>query len=78
MQSACRFGTLKREHIYRYNYKKNTARFTKNTPIHIALKLAAWIASIAHDGLFAPGFHDEPLKSNRLGQRPIPFKQFST
>lgn len=38
-------------------------------------KLKAWIASVRRDGLDEvrkiPGFHDEPLKGNRKGQRSI-------
>lgn len=44
-------------------------------PAHIARKVGTWIDSVAHDGLLAirkiPGFHDEPLKGNRKGQRSI-------
>ena len=44
-------------------------------PVYIARKVSAWIDSVAHDGLLAvrkiPGFHDEPLKGDRKGQRSI-------
>lgn len=44
-------------------------------PIHIARKMGSWIDSVAHDGLQTvrktPGFHDEPLKGDRKGQRSI-------
>lgn len=47
----------------------------RTIPAHIARKVATWIDSVAHDGLLAirkiPGFHDEPLKGNRKGQRSI-------
>lgn len=44
-------------------------------PVHIARKVGTRIDSVAHDGLLAarkiPGFHDEPLRGNRKGQRSI-------
>ncbi|QRN02953.1 type II toxin-antitoxin system mRNA interferase toxin, RelE/StbE family [Legionella sp. MW5194] len=54
---------------------KNARRDLQKVPAYIALKLAAWIEAVAHDGLMEvrkiPGFHDEPLKGNRVGQRSI-------
>lgn len=47
----------------------------RSVPVHIARKVGSWIDSIAYDGLLAvrkiPGFHDEPLKGDRKGQRSI-------
>lgn len=47
----------------------------RSVPAHIAMKVSIWIDSVAHDGLLAirkiPGFHDEPLKGDRKGQRSI-------
>lgn len=44
-------------------------------PVYIARKVGTWIDSVAHDGLLVvrkiPGFHDEPLKGTRKGQRSI-------
>jgi proteic killer suppression protein len=44
-------------------------------PAHVALKLAAWVESVETTGLESvrrvPGYHDEPLKGNRRGQRSI-------
>lgn len=44
-------------------------------PAFIATKLAAWVEAVETDGLEAvrkvPGFHDEPLKGTRAGQRSI-------
>ena len=44
-------------------------------PPQIGRKLAFWIEAVAHQGLAqvrkTPGFHDEPLVANRLGQRSI-------
>jgi len=40
-----------------------------------AVKLQAWVESVANDGLEEtrkiPGLHDEPLKGQRTGQRSI-------
>lgn len=44
-------------------------------PRHIRLRLAAWIRSVELRGLEEvrriPGYHDEPLKGLRVGQRSI-------
>ena len=44
-------------------------------PHHIVLKLNAWIRWVETRGLMdarkIPGFHDEPLKGRRRGQRSI-------
>lgn len=44
-------------------------------PDFIKLKFYAWVALVELDGIRAvrqrPGFHDEPLKGDRLGQRSI-------
>lgn len=43
--------------------------------MHIALKLQAWIDDVGHRGVKEVrkivGYHDEPLKGNRDGQRSI-------
>jgi proteic killer suppression protein len=47
----------------------------KKLPHFIVLKLLAWAKSVELKGLREvrkiPGFHDEPLKGNRIGQRSI-------
>ncbi len=47
----------------------------KKLPLFIALKLQTWIDAVGHSGLNEvrkiPGYHDEPLKGKRLGQRSI-------
>ena len=44
-------------------------------PRHIVNKLDVWIDSVEREGLEhvrkLPGFHDEPLKGSRAGQRSI-------
>ncbi len=44
-------------------------------PLHIQFKLQGWIDGVENDGLMEmrkiPGFHDEPLKGVRAGQRSI-------
>lgn len=44
-------------------------------PPMIGRKLAFWIEAVSHKGLKevrkVPGYHDEPLKGKRLGQRSI-------
>jgi toxin HigB-1 len=47
----------------------------KKMPIYISIKLFEWINAVSHDGLLEikkqPGYHDEPLKGKRQGQRSI-------
>ena len=47
----------------------------KKLPLFIALKLQTWIDAVGHSGLSEvrkiPGYHDEPLKGKRVGQRSI-------
>lgn len=47
----------------------------KKIPLPIAIKLQAWIDDVGNRGLSEvrkiPGYHDEPLKGNRKGQRSI-------
>lgn len=47
----------------------------KKLPLFIVLKLQTWIDAVGHSGLSEvrkiPGYHDEPLKGERQGQRSI-------
>lgn len=44
-------------------------------PLHIVRKLLSWVDDVENSGLSQirkiPGYHDEPLKGNRTGQRSI-------
>ncbi len=54
---------------------KSAEKSLKKVPYYINVKLLAWIDSVMNEGLDVvrriPGYHDEPLKGNRLGQRSI-------
>jgi proteic killer suppression protein len=47
----------------------------RQVPRHVAVKLQAWVEAVEAQGLEevrkVPGFHDEPLKGPRQGQRSI-------
>ena len=47
----------------------------RKIPSHVALKLAAWVDGVKHNGLMEtrklPGFHDEPLYGKRKSERSI-------
>lgn len=47
----------------------------QNIPLPIRKKLFTWVAAVEERGLQEvrkiPGYHDEPLKGNRKGQRSI-------
>ncbi|MDX1902373.1 MAG: type II toxin-antitoxin system mRNA interferase toxin, RelE/StbE family [Gammaproteobacteria bacterium] len=61
--------------IHEVKLSKQTEKDLKTIPIHIAFKLQAWIDGIKNEGIIEmrkrPGFHDEPLKGKRKGQRSI-------
>jgi toxin HigB-1 len=61
--------------IYTVILSEKAKNDLKKVPAYIATKLASWIDSVSHDGLLQirkiPGYHDEPLKGKRVGQRSI-------
>lgn len=67
--------TLKVNEACVVHLSKQAIKNLKKTPIHIALKLQAWIDEIINNGLNETrkisGYHDEPLKGNRKKQRSI-------
>ena len=54
---------------------REATKHLKKIPEHIKRKLHLWIRSVKTVGLEAtrkiPGYHDEPLRGNRAGQRSI-------
>lgn len=61
--------------IFNVVLTKQAKRDLMSSPKYIVRKLQAWIENIEHDGLNEvrkiSGYHDEPLKGKRLGQRSI-------
>lgn len=61
--------------VYDVKISGKAIRDLKKVPMAIAIKLGAWIEDVGHRGLFEvrkiPGYHDEPLKGKRTGQRSI-------
>lgn len=61
--------------IFTVVLSKKAKRDVEKVPVHIYLKLMAWMESVGHDGLsrvrHIPGYHDEPLKGDRVRQRSI-------
>lgn len=61
--------------IYDVKVSTKAKKDLKKIPLAIALKLQAWIEAVGHSGLSEvrkiPGYHDEPLKGKRKGQRSI-------
>ena len=61
--------------IQRVELSKRARKDLARVPSHIAIKLDYWIAAVERDGLEqlrkVAGFHDEPLKGFRVGQRSI-------
>jgi proteic killer suppression protein len=54
---------------------RKALRDLKKVPDYIRLNLHLWVAAVQRDGLQnvrkIPGYHDEPLKGDRTGQRSI-------
>ncbi len=65
--------------IFKVNLTNKTEKELKKLPKYIVLKLAAWIEDVGSMGLFevkkVAGYHDEPLKGTRKGQRSIRFSK---
>lgn len=61
--------------ITRVEVTRRAERDLPRAPRHIAAKLRAWVAAVESFGLEevreVPGFHDEPLRGQRTGQRSI-------
>lgn len=61
--------------IYDIKITTKALKDLKKVPLPIALKLQAWIEAVGHNGLNEirkiSGYHDEPLKGKRKGQRSI-------
>ena len=53
----------------------NAKKDIRKVPLHIQTKLLGWVDDVEERGLEAvrkiPGWHDEPLKGTRKGQRSI-------
>lgn len=61
--------------IFEVKLSKQAENNLKKVPQYIAFKLLLWIDDVKNQGINEtrkqPGFHDEPLKGKRLGQRSI-------
>ena len=61
--------------ITRVELTERVRKQVRKLPANVVAKLLAWTEAVESDGLEAvrqiPGFHDEPLKGKRKGQRSI-------
>jgi proteic killer suppression protein len=61
--------------IFRVEITKLAVKQLRKVPQHIVDNLMIWVAAVEHDGLEEvrklPGYHDEPLRGDRAGQRSI-------
>ena len=61
--------------IFEVELSKKAIKDLERLPSYIVLKLQAWVEAVTHQGLRetrkVPGFHDEPLRGKRDGQRSI-------
>ncbi len=55
--------------------RKRAQRNLEKVPRHVVINLMAWVTSVEDEGLMLtrriPGYHDEPLKGARTGQRSV-------
>lgn len=61
--------------IHRVEISRRVAKQLRTLPRHIVNNLMIWVMAVEQDGLDevrrVPGYHDEPLKGERIGQRSI-------
>jgi proteic killer suppression protein len=61
--------------IFRVEITRLAEKQLRKLPRHIVDNLMIWVAAVENDGLEevrkVPGYHDEPLKGDRSGQRSI-------
>lgn len=61
--------------IFNVKISRKVLKSLKKLPAHIAIKLEIWAEDVGHHGLAEvrkiQGYHDEPLKGDRIGQRSI-------
>ena len=60
---------------HRVVWQKSVAKQLERLPSHIARKFFVWVSAVHLAGLrqarMSPGFHDEPLRGQRAGQRSV-------
>ncbi len=65
--------------ITRVEINKRVLKQLRKLPQHIADALLEWVLAVEELGLQEvrkiPGYHDEPLRGNRAGQRAIRFSR---
>lgn len=61
--------------IHRVEISRRAAKQLRRLPQHIVNNLMIWVMAVEQDGLEdvrkVSGYHDEPLKGDRIGQRSI-------
>jgi toxin HigB-1 len=61
--------------VTRVRLSRRAQKDLMTVPRHVAIKLGAWVDDVTVRGLGevrkVPGYHDEPLKGRRAGQRSI-------
>ena len=61
--------------VFRVRITRFAEKQLRKVPRHIVDNLMIWVAAVEHDGLEevrkVPGYHDEPLRGDRAGQRSI-------
>lgn len=64
-----------RKDIFDVKIDRSAMKDLKKVPLYVSIKLQTWIDDVGHYGLRevrkTPGYHDEPLRGKRVGQRSI-------
>lgn len=66
---------IREKDIFEIVLSEDVKKELKRLPQHICIKLLGWIDDVSSRGISevrkTPGYHDEPLKGKRIGQRSI-------
>lgn len=61
-------------------FSKSALRQTEKLPMFVIEALQVWVNEVSESGLLEvrkiPGYHDEPLKGKRIGQRSVRLNRF--
>jgi proteic killer suppression protein len=61
--------------IQRVELAASARKDLRKVPLPIVMKFRAWVDDVEHNGLdearLRPGYHDEPLRGKRAGQRSV-------
>jgi toxin HigB-1 len=61
--------------IFKVVLTEQAEKHLLKVPLHVVRKFQSWVSDVEYSGLHEtrkiPGYHDEPLKGKRVGQRSV-------